>query len=152
MTEDEIMAEAGGLGGVVVVTASEEGGAPEVAWGDSFFFYDPGGATPENQRMPFATIVTGNYPGFDEASDLDREGVFRLNLWVSRETFAGLFAGQEPADPAALDRVIPHPIYAAQSWVSILNPGERTDDQARALLREAHERAVQRFEARARRT
>ena len=41
MTEAEIIEFTGGLPGVTVVTASEAGGAPEVAWGDSFFYYDP---------------------------------------------------------------------------------------------------------------
>ncbi len=34
--------------GVDVVVASEENGAPQIAWGDSFFSYDP------NQRLPEA--------------------------------------------------------------------------------------------------
>jgi len=97
--------------------------------------------------MPVATIVTGNYPGFDERSDLDREGVFRLNVWVSPRT-AHTVAGEPPVDPdefdyTVLDQVIPHPVYARQSWVSILNP-DTQDDQVRTLLTEAHERAAAR--------
>jgi hypothetical protein len=41
-------------------------GAPEVAWGDSFFFYDPDGDAPTDRRMPFATIVTNDYDGNDK--------------------------------------------------------------------------------------
>jgi hypothetical protein len=58
MTQDEIIAFVTGLPGVVVVTASEATGAPEVAWGDSFFICDPDGDSPTDRRMPFATIVT----------------------------------------------------------------------------------------------
>ena len=43
-------------------------------------------------------------------------------------------------DYRTADRVLPHPIYALQAWVAIINPGQATDDTARALLTEAHER------------
>lgn len=152
MTEEELIALAEELPGVVVQTASEEGGAPEVAWGDRFFFYDPSGNTPESQRMPFATIVTSDYPGWDEYSDLDRPGVFRLNLSVGREAYTQLL-GHSPAefaahasdfDYTALDRLLPHPVYGVQSWVSIVCPGEATSEQARSLLTAAHARAARR--------
>ena len=77
--------------GVDVLVASRENGAPEVAWGDTFFSYDPGRDLPADRRFPFATIVTKDYGEFDSASDLNREGVFRLNVGVGKETFAALF-------------------------------------------------------------
>jgi hypothetical protein len=149
MTEAEIVAFVTSLEGVDVVVASEEGGAPEVAWGDSFFFYDPAGDTPADRRFPFATIVIGDYPDFDMASNLDRPGVFRLNVSVSKDTFAGLFGGA-PGDHdfTTLDTPIPHPIYGAQGWVSILNPAAATSDLARELLVEGHDRARSRFHRR----
>lgn len=154
MTEDEIVEFVAGLPGVVVVTASEANGAPEVAWGDSFFFYDPDD-TPADRRMPFAAIVTQDYDGFDTASKLDRAGVFRLNIAVGRTRFQELI-GYAPAehaqhqarfDFAAVDRLLPHPAYATQAWVSILNPGPATSTQARSLLAEAHTRAINRHRA-----
>jgi predicted DNA-binding protein (MmcQ/YjbR family) len=39
---------------------------------------------------------------------------------------------------------IPHPTYASQGWVSILNPAERTSNQVRQLIDEAHALAVRR--------
>ena len=86
MTEDEIIQFAEGLPGVDVLTASEATGAPEIAWGDSFFYFDPDRDIPGDRRFPFATIVTKDYPGFDEASNVDREGVFRLNASVGRDS------------------------------------------------------------------
>jgi hypothetical protein len=149
MTEDDITAFVTGLPGVVTVVAGEANGAPEVAWGDSFFFYDPDGG---DRRMPFATIVTKDYAGFDTASELNREGVFRLNIGVGREAFEELI-GAPPGqagefDAAATDALIPHPVYAAQGWVAILNPGERTAALARALLTGAHAKAVRRYRRR----
>ena len=152
MTADEIIKLAGSLPGVVAVTASEASGAPEAAWGDTFFFYDPDGDIPDNRRFPFATIVTTDYDGFDTASDLNRPGVFRLNIAVGRDRFTDL-VGHSPAahadyhadfDYTALDRLLPHPVYASQSWVSILNPDAATGELARTLFSEARTRAMQR--------
>ena len=38
-------------------------GAPEIAWGDTFFIYDPERSFEPQHRFPFATIVTKDYPG-----------------------------------------------------------------------------------------
>lgn len=151
MTEGEVVRILAGLPGVVTVMASRENDAPEISWGDSFFFYDPGGTS--DQRHPIATIVTKNYPGFDTSSDLDRPGVYRLNLAVGRELFERLF-GFPPADFAShagefdyavLDRVIPHPVYARQGWVSVLVPGTHTEDQVRDLANDVCRRARDRY-------
>jgi hypothetical protein len=146
MTENEIIELMAAMPGVAAVTASEANGAPSVAWGDTFFFYAPDGA---ERRMPFATLVRNDYDGHDARSDLSRPGVLRLNVAVGRDRFEELI-GYAPAaherhrdefDYAALDRLLPHPLYAPQGWVAILNPGERTAALARTLLAEAHDRA-----------
>jgi hypothetical protein len=136
------------LEGTLVVVASEEDGAPEVAWGDTFFFYDPDGVTLPDKRLPYATIVINDYPGFDEASDLKRSGVFRLNMSVSRDTYELHTSADDVTgiDYSVLDEVIPHPVYGPQSWLSVLNPGINTEDTVRALLTEAHHRARDRYE------
>ncbi len=117
MTEDEIIALVGGMPGVVVVTANEANGAPEVSWGDTFFSYDPDRDVPDDRWSPFATIVTKDYAGFDTASQLDRAGVFRLNIAVGRDRFRDLL-GYSPAAHAeqhadveygVLDQLLPHP-------------------------------------------
>ncbi|HVV21689.1 MAG TPA: DUF6194 family protein [Pseudonocardiaceae bacterium] len=141
MDSTSIIAFVSDLPGAHVVTASEANGAPEVAWGDSFCY-----ANPDDQRMPFATIVTHDYAGFDTTSNLNRPNVFRLNIAVGRQVLDEL-VGYPPADDVdytALDRLLPHPVYAKQGWISILNPGPATEEQARALLVDAHARAVSR--------
>jgi hypothetical protein len=114
--------------------------------GDTFFFYDPQHNLDPTRRMPFATIVSKDYGEYDNASQLDRPGVFRLNIGVSRDTFGALF-GPAPAaeggqstgyDFAALDRLLPHPVYAPQSWVCVLNPGPETFEAVKPLLAEAY--------------
>lgn len=152
MTQDEIIEYVtGALHGTQIVVASEQDGAPEVAWGDTFFFYDPENMTPPDKRFPYATIVINDYPGFDEASDLARPEVFRVNMWVSRDAFKTETPDSDEAaiDYTILDTVIPHPVYAAQSWLSVLNPGPATDDRLKLLLAEAHDRARARYEKRA---
>jgi hypothetical protein len=154
MTEDEIIRFAAGLGEVDVWTASRESGAPEIAWGDSFFHYCPeGGARQRGGFTPFATLVTKDYPGFDRESDLDRPGVFRVNIAVGRTLFEEVF-GHSPAahaehrdrfDFTEPDRFLPHPAYGAQGWAAVLNPGRRTSGRVRELLVAARDRAAERY-------
>jgi hypothetical protein len=131
--------------GVNVVTAGEE--APEIARGDTFFIYDPERNLPGKDQQPFATIVNKDYGEFDNASNLDRPGVFRLNIGLEKESFRALF-GTEPEagyDYAALDRLMPHPVYASHCWVCILNPSDATfEQQLRPLIAAAYERAAAR--------
>jgi hypothetical protein len=90
------------------------------------------------------------------ASDLNRPGVLRLNIAVRRTAFeklTGYPPGEHDAqsvrlDYTAVDRLIPHPAYAAQAWAAILNPGEATGGQARSPLTDAHALAVQRHDRR----
>ena len=109
--------------------------------GDWYFF------TGTERMMPFATLVTSD--AHDSASDLSRPGVYRLNIGVSKATFQDLLGDDAEADAgydyAMLDRIVPHPVYKKQYWVSILNPSAATfDATVRSLLAEAHERSAAR--------
>ncbi len=90
----------------------------------------------------YATIVTTDDHDEGAPSNLTaRAGAFRLNIGVSRSTFERLVAGQTNPDYAAFDTVLPHPVYAKQFWVSILNPSDATfRDVVLPLLAEAHDR------------
>jgi hypothetical protein len=71
--------------------------------------------------------------------------VFRLNIGVGRDEFQALFGAQDgDLDYTVFDRLLPHPVYATQSWVCVVNPGEATDAEVRRLLRDAHARASRR--------
>jgi uncharacterized protein DUF6194 len=131
--------------GVDAEVGSEAGGAPEIAWGDTFFIYDPDRTLEGARRFPFATIVTKDYGDFDDASDLDRPGVFRLNIGLSPQTYGSLFEAGAGHDFTALDRLLPHPVYGRYHWVSVLNPSEATFETLKPLLREAYERAAERY-------
>ena len=89
----------------------------------------------------FATIVTTDEHDMGNPSDLAREGVFRLNIGVGKVTFERLVGSVVDPDYAALDTILPHPVYAKQRWISILNPSERTlRETVMPLLTEAHDR------------
>jgi hypothetical protein len=78
-------------------------------------------------------------------------GVFRLNISLSRERFAQLVGGQLNPDFAALDMLMPHPVYAPQHWACILNPStESFDNVIKPLLDEAHERVARAAKAKKR--
>jgi hypothetical protein len=90
----------------------------------------------------FATIVTGE--AFDDGSDLSRPGVFRLNIGaLSRETFQRLVGGVSEPDFTELDRLLPHPVYAKQRWVAIVNPSARSFEEiVKPLIGETHDRVA----------
>jgi Family of unknown function (DUF6194) len=88
----------------------------------------------------FATIVTTDE--HDDASNLSRDEVFRLNIGtLTKATFTRLVGGVESPDYTDLDRVLPHPVYARQRWISILNPSARSfDELVKPLIAETHDR------------
>ena len=137
--------------GVLILAPDESSGAPEIAWGDYFFYYSPDGSVPHNGQ-PFATIVTKDYPD-DTRSDLGPEGRWRVNIHVGREVFHEL-TGQDTrsftwSDYATADAFMPHPIYGALGWVSVVNAGESTMATVRQLLRDAYQDARGRADRRA---
>ncbi|WP_341893469.1 DUF6194 family protein [Variovorax sp. YR752] len=115
------------------------GGHFDVADDNTFFFH---GA---DNKFPFATIVTKD-SAFDSASNLNRPGVFRLNVGVGKETFRALFGDAEPSgiDYMALDQLMPHPVYAKMYWVSVINPSAATFETVKPLLAEARNLATAR--------
>jgi hypothetical protein len=114
------------------------------ASGGTFFFVG------QDRSLPFATLVTSDE--YDQASNLSRPNVFRLNVGVSKETFRSLFGGgpERPGeagagsghDFTALDCLMPHPVYGKMYWVCVLSPSEATFKRTREFLAEAYERAA----------
>ncbi len=149
MTEDEVIGYVAGLADVVVWTAAPGDGSPEIAWGDSFFYYSPDGTIPRTTQ-PFATIVTKDHPG-DATSQLHRAGTFRVNIAAGKVTAAEVTADQHTnatgddtsneADPTAADVLRAHPVYGRSGWLAVINPGPRTDALTRQLLTDAHDKA-----------
>lgn len=143
MSVKEIRDYVESLGGVLTLAPGPGDGTPEIAWGDLFFYYAPDGVLPNGQ--PFATVVTKDYPD-DTSSQLDRPGRFRVNIAAGRAEFERFAAAG--VDPATVDALFPHPVYAAQNWVSVINPAEGAGTAVRELLATAHALARARAERR----
>ncbi len=98
----------------------------------------------DDHMLPFATLATADSE-YERVSNHIRPGMFRLNIGVSKPTFQSLFgtdrAKMSRYDDTALDRFMPHPDYAAQNWVCVLNPTAATFERVRTLLAEAYELA-----------
>jgi hypothetical protein len=134
---------------------------PDVAvaqqMGDSFFFHERG-----DRVMPFATVVRHDH-GDGISAPLAREGAYRVSIGLTKAGYTALF-GDPPRergargvldtgfDHATEDRVAPHPHYASQYWVSVLNPGPATTAAVRELLADAHAYATRKAERRAHRS
>ena len=105
------------------------------ALGATFFSLD------EKHWPNYATIVTTDEHDEGAPSDLARPGAFRLNIGVGRATFERLVGSMDAPGHAAYDRLLPHPVYAKQHWISILNPSDATfRDVVLPLVAEAHDR------------
>lgn len=103
--------------------------------GDVFAVHDPDLDYGRRPRQGWATLVTSDVN--DAFSDLDRPGVFRLNIGLPAAHFRELFGEPGGHDPTALDVLFPHPVYASSRWVSVLNP-DATWPLVRELLVTAH--------------
>ena len=127
------------------ITSTFEHVESTVNLGYTFFFYR------DDHMLPFATIAsTGNE--YERISNLDRPGVFRLNIGASRETFQALFGKSKvdlsAYDFTALDTIMPHPEYSAQSFICVLSPSEMTFERIRPMLAEAYDIARKRYNRR----
>lgn len=100
------------------------------SWGETGIFYNPGN---KFKRGVYVLTIKEKDGDNDRASDLNREGVYRLNFGIKRETFMELFGSipHRPSKGGVVDMnydfsesntLIPHPVYGWMSWVSILNP------------------------------
>ena len=105
----------------------------EENFGYIFFFVG------DDHRLPFVSIGHSDND-FDTVSNLNREGVFRINIGVSKETYESLLAetDSENVDYSVLDLFLPHPHYSKQHFVCILNPSQKNAEVTRQLMVEAH--------------
>lgn len=122
---------------------------PKMSWGETAFFVNPGGKLPSGSY--FVTIKEKDGDN-DKASNLDRDGVFRLNFGPGRKAFEKHF-GTPPVRPAKggviegpwdftkLNRLMPHPVYGWMSWMCILNPEKSSFEALTELLDSAHQKS-----------
>ncbi len=115
--------------------------------GNYFFLDDPA------SKLTFATLVTTDE--YDQASNLDRPAVYRLNIGVGKDIFQSLF-GPAPSAPdgagyvntghdfTTLDQLMPHPVYGHMYWLCVLSPSAATFQTVQPYLAEAHRLAARR--------
>lgn len=139
------------------ITSGFTGIHPVSTWGELAFFYNPGG---ELLRGIYLATLKDTDGRNDRASNLQRPGVFRLNIGISKPTYRLLFGAQPGRPPAGavvdtghdfttLDQLMPHPVYGWMSWVCVLNPSAETFKTIQPLLAEAYDLAVAKFAKRA---
>lgn len=144
MTPDEVLEYClGALEGTILVKS----------WGERGIFYNP-----ENKlKRGIYVLTVKEYDGENDASSqLDRTGVYRVNVGVPPKTFERMF-GPRPKRPpkggrvdmdydfSAIDQIMPAPVYAWMSWICVLNPSESTFETLKPLIREAYDYAREKY-------
>ena len=108
-----------------------------------YLFYFVG----DDHRLPFVTIANSDNE-YDKVSNLSREGVFRINIGVSKETFQQLVgeSSGEALDYSVLNVFLPHPDNERQHFICILNRSGENVEVTKKLIGEAHSIAAARFQ------
>lgn len=126
------------------------------SWGEKGVFYNPDHVL---KRGVYILTVKEKDGDNDKGSELNRKDVYRVNLGIRKNSFIELF-GAIPKRPAAgeivdmdydftaLDKILPHPVYAWMAWICILNPSERTFENLKPHIQEAYEYAKEKFRKR----
>lgn len=111
-----------------------------------YIFYFVG----DDHMLPFTTIANTDND-YDSVSNLNRQGIYRINIGVSRKTFDTLFPDQSdnPIDYTTLNTFLPHPDYAKQNFICILNPTGENEARTKTLIQEAHSIAAVRRQRKA---
>lgn len=101
-----------------------------------YIFYFVG----EDHLVPFVSIAASDNE-YDKVSNLNREGVFRINIGISRTAYDEVVGhiSSEDVDYTTLNVFLPHPEYAKQNFVCILNPSGENAELTKKLMVEAHD-------------
>ena len=130
-----------------------DGVKPKSTWGETSLFYNPENRLPNG--VYFCTVKEKDGDN-DKASNLDRDGVFRVSIGLLPQTYKTLF-GQKPSRPSkggivstghdftVLNELMPHPIYGWMSWAQILSPSIEEFDRIFPAIIESHASAIIKF-------
>jgi Family of unknown function (DUF6194) len=117
----------------------------ESYYSETAIFYNPGRSAPLG--VIFAAIKDHDGPN-DRRSRLSRPGIFRFAFQLPKPIYIERF-GSVPkrpekggvvrldSDPAALNELTPHPVYAWMRWVQVLSPTRATFDPLMPVLEES---------------
>ena len=112
-------------------------------------FYNPGRTLKQGVYVLSVKEKNGEN---NKGSRLDREGVYRVNPGLGRETFRRLFGPlpqwppkgrivEAPCDFTALDTLLPHPVYAWMGWTCVPNSSRETFEKIKPLIAQSYEYA-----------
>ena len=136
------------------LTSHFDGLVEEASWGETSLFYNPEGELP---RGVYFCTVKDHDGANDKASNLDREGVFRVSTGLPRELYEERF-GLPPRRPGkggvvetgddftAINTLMPHPVYAWMGWVQVLSPTRGHFSELQPLFRAAYRHTVDKYE------
>ena len=127
------------------IVSKYEGVIPKSSWGETSFFYNPNKLLPNG--VYFCTIKKQDGQN-DKASNLDRDGIFRFSVGISKQSFFNLFDKkykrplkggiiESKFDFTKIDFITPHPIYGWMSWICILNPSKKSFEDLEDFLDES---------------
>ena len=134
---------------VAVFLDALDGVVQKQSWGEIAWFHNPGARLASGVYV--ATIKLRDGPN-DRASNLDGDGVHRLNFSMERAEFIRRF-GDPPVRPARGQAIIgpwdlqaratlmPHPVYGWMCWAAITDPKPEDILVLKSLLASAHRRA-----------
>lgn len=130
-----------------------EGSILVESWGEKGIFYNPDHRL---KRGVYILTVKEKDGDNDKGSNLNRPGIYRVNLGIRTNSLIRLF-GAVPKRPkaggivemkynfTAIDTLLPHPIYGWMGWICVLNPSEETFEGLKPYIQEAYEFAKEKF-------
>ncbi len=136
-----------------IITTKMDDVKPKSSWVETSLFYNPENVLPNG--VYFCTIKENDGEN-DKSSDLSRDGVYRVSIGVPKEIYIAQF-GEKPKRPekggivttghdfTQTNVLMPHPIYAWMSWLSILSPTKETFEEIFPLIEKAHSNAGMKF-------
>jgi hypothetical protein len=138
---------------ITKISSQLDGVIPKSSWGETSLFYNPGKKLPNG--VYFCTVKENDGDN-DKSSNLSREGIYRVSIGVSKDTYESKF-GVKPKRPpkggivdtghdfTKTNMLMPHPIYAWMSWVCVLSPTQELFNEIYPLIVEAHGNAMLKF-------
>ena len=111
------------------------------SWGERGIFYNPDGRL---KRGVYVLTIKEKDGDNDCSSQLDRQGVWRVNIGVRKSTFAitGILI---KALWISCPKWFSSLLYIGMGWICVLNPTERTFDVLRPLIDEAYAYAKEKY-------
>lgn len=126
------------------------------SWGENGIYYNPDGLL---TRGVYILTIKEKDGENDSSSNLNRVGIYRVNLGLPKKTFIRIF-GSLPKRPkagkivdmdydfTAINQIIPHPVYSWMGWISCINPTTETFDELKPLIDEAYFFSKEKYEKR----